>query len=197
MGGKFITVYGINNIGKSTHAKRLTRRLKAAGIDAVYVKYPVYELEPTGVFINQVLRAGVEQNISEEELQMWFALNRYQYQPTLNDHLAAGTWVIAEDYIGTGLAWGVAKGADLEWLEEIHKYLRKEDFSIMLEGQRDLRARETGHIHENDDDLALRCQEVHRDLAERYNWKTVNVQPNFDETENLVWESMSKKFGFL
>lgn len=195
MEGKFITMYGINNIGKSTHAKRLVKRLKARGIDAVYVKYPVYELDPTGIFINDVLRSGDEQEISEEELQMWFALNRYQYEPTLKNHLANGAWVIAEDYTGTGLAWGAAKGADLKWLEEVHKYLMKEDFAIMLEGQRDLNAREQGHIHEGNDALAMKCQDVHRELAQKYGWAVVEIQPNFDDTERLVWEAVSKRFG--
>ena len=62
----FITLYGINNIGKSTQALRLVERLKAEGFDAVYVKFPVYDVEPTGVYLNQFLRSGGAQEISEE-----------------------------------------------------------------------------------------------------------------------------------
>ncbi|MBI5754595.1 hypothetical protein HZA41_00065, partial [Candidatus Peregrinibacteria bacterium] len=76
--GKFITFYGINNIGKTTHARRLCRRLVDRGIRAEFLKYPIYSIEPTGSFLNKILRSGAKQTISEEELQMWFALNRFQ-----------------------------------------------------------------------------------------------------------------------
>ena len=94
-----ITLYGINNIGKTTQALRLVERLKEAGHDAVYVKFPVYEIEPTGTYLNSFLRSGETQKITEEELQMWFTLNRYQFEPTLKQWLREGKIVIAEDYI--------------------------------------------------------------------------------------------------
>ena len=124
MKGKFITFYGINNIGKSTHAELLTERLKAEGHDAIFVKFPVYDLNPTGPYLNQFLREG-KQEISEEELQMWFTLNRFQAQPRLKKWLDEGKIIVAEDYTGTGLAWGSLKGADLTWLTEMNKYLIK------------------------------------------------------------------------
>ena len=65
--GKLITIYGINNIGKSTHAKLIVERLKQNGYKAFYVKYPVYNMEPTGVFLNEVLRGEGGQKISEDE----------------------------------------------------------------------------------------------------------------------------------
>jgi len=81
--GLFITIYGINNIGKSTHAKRLVERLKKLGKKAVYIKYPIYDLAPTGPFLDKVLRHSKKQKMPEEELQLWFVLNRYQFQPKL------------------------------------------------------------------------------------------------------------------
>lgn len=45
--GKLITLYGVNNIGKSTHASKLVEHLKQAGNVAVNLKYHIYDLEPT------------------------------------------------------------------------------------------------------------------------------------------------------
>lgn len=195
--GKFITVYGINNIGKSTHTKRLVRKLDKVGVPAVHVKYPVYDIEPSGPFLNEVLRSGNKQQMSEEELQMWFALNRFQYEKELERLLDNGIWVVAEDYTGTGLAWGAAKGADIEWLLELNKPLLKEDFSLMLDGKRTLAARERGHLHESDDNLANRCQKIHRELAERFGWKVVEVQPLQKNTAALVWNTVNDEFGLV
>jgi len=191
--GKFITLYGINNIGKSTQAKILIDNLKKHGYDAVYVKYPVYSLPPTGPFINDVLRnSGNKQTISEDELQMWYVLNRYQFEPQLEEMLQEGKIVIAEDYVGTGLAWGSAKGASLEWLLELNKYLVKEDLALYLKGKRNLQVKETNHIHESNDDLIEATQFIYDNLATKFNWKKVMIKPSIGETADELWAEVHR-----
>lgn len=183
-----ITLYGINNIGKTTQALRLVERLKAEGFDAVYVKYPVYEIDPTGTFLNQFLRSGEAQAITEEELQMWFTLNRYQFQPTLKQWLDEGKIVIAEDYIGTGIAWGTVKGASTEWLETMNEHLIKEDLSIMIDGERFKDAAEDGHLHESNEAFMKRSRQVHLELAERYDWTVVPLKEGVEPMNDVLWE---------
>lgn len=183
-----ITLYGINNIGKTTQALRLVERLKEVGHDAVYVKFPVYEIEPTGTYLNSFLRSGDAQKISEEELQMWFTLNRYQFEPKLKQWLAEGKVVIAEDYIGTGIAWGTVKGASTEWLESMNKHLVKEDLAIMIDGERFMDAAETGHLHESNNEFMKRSRQVHLELAERYDWTVVPLQEGVENMNKTLWE---------
>lgn len=184
----FITLYGINNIGKSTQAKRLVERLKAEGQDAVYIKYPVYDISPTGPYLNELLRGGRTQEVSEEGLQMWFALNRYQFEPTLKQWLSEGKVVVAEDYTGTGIAWGTVKGASTEWLESLNKWLIKEDLAILLDGERFGHAAEKDHIHESNEEFMKRSREVHAELGTKYGWKKVMVDGNAEQVGEKVWE---------
>lgn len=188
MKGKLITLYGINNIGKSTHSKRLLNNLRKKGFEAEYVKYPVYEIEPSGPFINNVLRGGSEQKISEEELQMWFVINRFQFERKLLKWLEAGKHVVAEDYIATGISWGVAKGMDLDWSKSINKYLLKEDLAIYMHGKRDKSAIESDHIHENNQELINKTKLVLEQLAKENSWPRVEVQEKFEDTEDLIWK---------
>lgn len=192
-----ITLYGINNIGKSTQAKKLAERLEKEGKKAKYLKYPVYDLEPTGAFLNKYLRGEITDLISEEELQMWFALNRYQFEPTLKKWLAEGYIVVAEDYTGTGIAWGSAKGASLPWLEELNKFLIREDLAILLEGERFTAAVEEGHIHETNSDFIEKSRAAHSALADKYGWKRVAVVSPIEATEKLVWEVVWDQLKFL
>lgn len=205
MRGKFIAIYGINNIGKTTQSKRLVERLEKEGHKAKYLKYPIYDLEPTGPFLNETLRGGADgadavgvasgasgQKISEDELQLWFVLNRYQFEPELKRLLAEGYIVIAEDYTGTGIAWGTAKGLDQKWLEEANKYLLKEDFAILMQGKRDVSAKEKNHLHEQNEELVAKCTEVLNGLADKYGWRRVEVQENWDETTELLWDQVKK-----
>lgn len=184
--GKFITLYGINNIGKSTQAQILTERLIGAGYNAEFLKYPNYSVEPSGKFLDSVLRGSGEQKISEDELQMWFVLNRYQFQPEIEKKLSEGKILVVEDYIGTGIAWGVAKGLDRKWLEAINENLIKENLAIMLYGKRHVSAKEPSHIHEQNDTLIEKCRLVHEDLAKRYGWKKVEVQEKFTDTADMI-----------
>lgn len=191
--GAFITFYGINNIGKSTQCKILIDNLKKNGYDAVYLKYPVYSIEPSGKFINDVLRnSGAKQKITEDEFQMWYAINRYQFEPELKQMLEDGKVVIAEDYTATGLAWGSAKGANLDWLIEINKYLLKEDFSIYLRGKRNIQAKESNHVHESNDDLMEACKFIFDNLAEKFKWQKVDVKPSIGETADDIWNNVEK-----
>lgn len=194
MKGKFITIYGINNIGKSTQSERVVNKLLSLGHKAKHIKYPIYDLEPTGPFLNSVLRSK-KQKISEEELQLWFVMNRHQFEPELKKLLEDGYIVVAEDYVGTGIAWGIAKGLDEQWSEEINKYLLKSDLSILFEGTRDSNAKENIHVHEQDDLLVDKCREVHSRLADKYGWQRLQVQEKWDDTTALLWNMIDREIS--
>ncbi len=196
MKGKFIVFYGINNLGKTTQAKKLVSYLNERSLEAEYLKYPVYDLEPTGPFINKVLRGSEKQEIAEEELQLWYVLNRFQYEPVLKNKLEQGVFVVAEDYSGTGVAWGTAKGADEEWLINLNKPLLKEDVAILFDGERFMQAKEANHLHESNDELMNKCRQVHLELGEKLGWKKVNANGSIDYVFERVLEIL-KEEGIL
>ncbi len=185
--GKLIVIYGINNIGKTVQSKRLVAHFRRLGEKAVYLKYPVYRMKPTGPLLDKILRSGKAQGISEEELQLIFVLNRYQFQPTLIQWLKQGKIIVAEDYRFTGVAWGVAKGANQAELEKMNKFFVQEDIAIFMEGRRKHASKEKGHLHESRDALVNRCARVFRILAKKYHWKKVLVSHDKDETEKAIW----------
>lgn len=190
--GKFITIYGVNNIGKSTHSKRLVEHLKQKGYDAVYLKYPIYDLAPTGPELNRILRQSDHQEISEKELQTIFKQNRQDFEPQLKKMLEEGKIVIAEDYSGTGIAWGRAKGLDKSWIEDLNKNLLKEDLAILLTGKRSMYAREAKHLHEQDDELVQKVSEILNEMAKSQNWQIIEIQPKIEDTAENIWITLEK-----
>lgn len=197
--GVFVTIYGVNNIGKTTHAKLLCKRLEKSGFKTHYLKYPVYDIDPSGFFINKVLRNPDGQMIAEDELQLWFVLNRYQFEPELQKLLIDGYVVISEDYTGTGIAWGMAKGLSESWLESANQYLLKEDLSILIEGKRELRAKESHHVHEQNDELSEKCKQIHSYLAEKYGWRKISLRDKVRDTAdaifNIVDEFLKERYS--
>jgi len=184
--GKFIAIYGINGIGKTTQVELLVEYLKKKGKNASRLKYPVYDLEPEGPFIHKYLRNPEfrkKNELSTHDLQKKYADNRKRYEKTLLKRIINGEWIVAEDYIGTGIAWGLTWGGDLEYLEKINAKLLREDMSILMEGKRFLTAVEKDHRNEMEAERIAICRNFHYLLSERYGWEKVNANQSIKKVQ--------------
>ena len=86
--GKFVAIYGSNNVGKTEQVPRLVDNLRNRGIDVVSVKYPIYDLAPTGPIINEIVRHGRKSSVVAA--QTHYAKNRRDYEPTLMGEVNTG-----------------------------------------------------------------------------------------------------------
>ena len=175
--GKFIVIYGPNNLGKSEQVKLVAERLRDIGKQAEVLKYPIYDLEPTGPKINAALRKGLQ--LTSEELQREFAQNRRDYEPTLVKMLESGIWAIAEDYKGTVM-------------EDINAGLIDEDMAILLDGERFGAGIEREHLHESGERWG-QAREVHLDLAKRYGREVVNANYSIERVTSEIWQFFEQK----
>jgi dUTP pyrophosphatase len=185
--GKLIVLYGINNLGKSTQAKLLVERLKTNGYQAEYLKYAIYSLAPSGPILNDYLRNGNPFDLSAREAQTIQALNRTQYQADLIAKLKAGINVIAEDYKGTGIAWGLGTGVDEKFLKDINSHLIEEDLVFLFDGERFRQAIEANHKHENNEDLITKVRWAHLKLREEYGWFKINANETIEAIHEELW----------
>lgn len=190
--GLFIVLYGANNVGKTTQIVMLTEALAKKKLDFLKIKYPLYNFEPTGPLVNTILRAPdtLDKEYSELEFQTLTAQNRKDFQPTLNLLLDAKINIIAEDYTGTGIAWGLVRGVHQERLDAINEGLIKPDLAILL----DMEERYRGNIeakHRNEDageEIWEKSRNIHRELAKKYGWEIVKA----DQTREKVHEDIMK-----
>lgn len=194
--GYFIVIYGANNLGKTTQIEKLVEALNGVGIKSEKLKYPIYDLEPTGPMINEQLRGTAGQTLTEAEFQDLYIQNRFDYQPQLCRALDEGKTVIAEDYVGTGVAWGWVKGLDLEQLLEKNKGLLKPNVEILLDGER-FTAPDEKNIHERDDALWLRSRRAHLELAARLGWEVINANQEIDEVHQDVLDALQRRLASI
>jgi thymidylate kinase len=192
MHGKLIALYGINNLGKSTQAKRLVERLQSEGKQAYYLKYPLYNLAPSGPLINGYLRNGNPNDLSPREYQIVHVVNRTQYDAALRARLASGEWIVVEDYVGTGIAWGVGAGVDEAFLQELNSHLLREDLSLFMDGERFMDGKEEGHKHESDDALMEKVRTTHHELAQKHGWFMIQANRSRDEVEEEIWKHVKR-----
>ena len=189
--GKFIVLYGPNNLGKSLQIKMLEEDLAALKYKTIKIKYPVYNLKPTGPIINSVLREGVP--MEEKKFQKVYAQNRLDFQPTLNEYLDRGLFVISEDYSGTGVAWGMSRDINVEELEKMNEGLLKEDLSLLLYGSRFREGIESTHRNENDDELWRTSMKNHLFLGEKYGWEKVLANQTPEKVHKDIMEILKNK----
>lgn len=188
--GKFIVVYGMNNLGKTTQTQQLCQHFQEKGIKAKYLKYPIYDLEPTGTLINGYLRNGGLKDLSPLEIQAIYSLNRRDYEPTLKKDLEEGYYVFGEDYNGTGLAWGIIFGADKNTLLRLNQGLLEPDLELLFDGERFLMGKEGNHAHEGlPDEDWRRGRKIHQELAKEFGWQVIDA----NGTKNEVFTRLLKE----
>lgn len=196
--GRFIVVYGVNGVGKTTQLDMLIAHLKQRDIRLEVIKYPIYDLEPEGPFLDKYLRDpefSKENKLTTHELQKKYTDNRIRYEETLQKKLEEGVWIIAEDYIGTGIAWGLTWGGDLGYLEKINRYLLKPDLEILMHGNRFTTAIEKNHRNEERGERVVICKNFLRLLADKFKWKIINAQRKKEDVHrdmiNIIDESLT------
>lgn len=173
--GDLAGVFGPNNLGKSTAIEGVVADLKSRGLVVASLKFPRYDLEPTGPRINRYLRMGNPESWTMEQAQEVFAQNRRDFESELIEMLGRHDLMVVEDYVGTGIAWGMIGGIPIERMEEINEGLHRIDLGILLDGERFLTGVEKGHTHEDGDYDWDRSRQIHKQLASRYGWRVVNA----------------------
>lgn len=191
--GKLIALYGINNLGKTTQARALVGKLAEYTQKEIrYLKYPLRNIEPTGSIINGYLREGNPYELDAQAFQMTQVMNRLQFDTELQALLEKGVHVVAEDYVGTGIAWGIGAGISKEFLVLLNSMLVEPDCAVLLDGERFLEAKEEGHTHESDDALMQKVRSVHKELGEEYGWHVVDANNSIEEVHHNIWKYVEK-----
>jgi dTMP kinase len=191
--GILVTIMGITNMGKTTQADMLRNRLSHEGLSFQSLKYPLYNLEPTGLRISDFLRKGNPENLTPKDFQYLCAQNRKDFDIEIRKILSEHKVVIAEMYTGTGIAYGMGDGLDKNYLIEINKGILEPDVSILLDGERFLESEEQSHVYENDHDKTERIRKIHLDLAKEFNWIIINANLPREEIHEQIFQIILEK----
>lgn len=187
--GRFIVLYAANNLGKSKQLDLLEEAWQEMGRPYVRIKYPRYDSE-FGKIINKELRGSEEEkfHLSDEELQMLYAEDRHYFARELKEILKDHD-VLAEDYTGTGLAWGLTKGVSREKLDIYNFGLLEPDLAILLDGERFGGGIEKGHRFESaGQEVWERNREIHRQLAAELGWEVVEANGAPEKIHERIME---------
>ncbi|MEP6886046.1 MAG: dTMP kinase [Gammaproteobacteria bacterium] len=135
--GRFLTVEGIEGVGKTTQVARLSGALRERGIDHVVTR------EPGGTPLAEKIRAIVLNNLGGEalpataELLLMFAGRAVHLANHIEPNLRAGRWVVCDRFIDATYAYqggGRRLSADtIRQLEIMVQGARRPDLTLWLD----------------------------------------------------------------
>ncbi|MDH4126490.1 MAG: dTMP kinase [Gammaproteobacteria bacterium] len=134
--GKFITVEGIEGVGKSTNVEILRQAIEQRGIPVLTSR------EPGGTPLAEKIRRLLVEHGDEPlpdiaELLLMFASRALHVQNRIEPALAAGTWVVCDRFTDASRAYqGGGRGfaqADIDRLAELVHPGLKPDMTLLLD----------------------------------------------------------------
>jgi dTMP kinase len=134
--GKFITLEGIEGVGKSTQVTRLSAALQERGIEHVVTREPGGT--PLAESIRQlVLQKGAEAVSSSAELLLMFAARAVHLGNLIQPNLRAGRWVICDRFTDATYAYqGGGRGMREEPIRELETMVQgslRPDLTLLLD----------------------------------------------------------------
>lgn len=118
-GARFITVEGVEGVGKTTNIRFITQCLDAAGVRYVLTR------EPGGTVVAESIRslllAKQEENLCElTELLLVFAARAQHIKQVIEPALAKGSWVICDRFTDATYAYqGAGRGLSIQTIAQL------------------------------------------------------------------------------
>jgi len=125
-----IAIEGLDQSGKATQAQLLRDQLRQDGTRARLVSFPDY-----GTSIGEEIARALqgEREYGPEVMQLLYIANRYERKADLERWLDGGLAVVCDRYVASSVAYGEAKGLDVDWLTQMQRLLPASDLTILLD----------------------------------------------------------------
>jgi len=150
--GRFLTVEGIEGVGKSTQVPRLAQALNLSGVACVLTR------EPGGTPLAEkirelVLAPGAETLPDAAELLLMFAARSVHLENFIKPNLEAGRWVVCDRFTDATYAYqGAGRGFAFDSIAQLERLVQeamRPDLTLLLDapvaaGLERVRARNAG-----------------------------------------------------
>ncbi|MBM4196441.1 MAG: dTMP kinase [Gammaproteobacteria bacterium] len=139
--GRFITLEGIEGVGKSTNREFVVERLRSQGIDVVVTR------EPGGVPLAERIREILlapdsTAPTADAELLLMFAARACHLEQLIRPALARGQWVVCDRFTDASYAYqGAGRGCGSEAVRTLEALVQKDfrpDLTLLLDADWDV-----------------------------------------------------------
>jgi dTMP kinase len=163
--GKFITIEGIEGVGKSTNMAAVVERIEAAGHRVLTTREPGGT--PFAEDIRDILMNRGDEPVPEiAELLLMFAARSFNVTNVIGPALEAGTWVVCDRFTDSTRAYqGGGRGISMKTINQMADWVHGDtwpDLTILLDAPVDVGMARAGSRSEPD-----RFEQEKHDFFER------------------------------
>ena len=203
MAGCFITFEGTEGCGKSTHIKKLARRLEAEGHNVRTLREPGGT--ESGESIRQLLKHGPEELTAEAELLLMNASRAQLVREVIRPAIAAGEIVLCDRfYDSTTVYQGTGRGLNAAQVQRVIEFAAGEtrpDLTLLLKiplkisEERRARRAETDRFEQADRTFFERIEAGYTALAaaEPDRIRVIQADQPLDSVAATIWHVVSER----
>lgn len=134
--GQFITVEGVEGVGKTTNIQYIAEQLSAAGIDIILTREPGGT--PLAESIRDVLLQTRDESVAENtELLLMFAARAQHIAQVIEPALARGQWVICDRFTDATFAYqGAGRGIEMSKIADLERWVQgdlRPNYTLLLD----------------------------------------------------------------
>ena len=202
MAGAFITIEGLEGVGKSTCLNIIQDELSKQGYDVLITR------EPGGTELGEKLRewilSGEPGSLSATtEVMLMFAARSHHLEKVIRPALDKGRWVICDRFTDATFAYqGGGRGASREWLESLKKSVQGDldpDLTLLLDapaevGLARISNREADYFEREDKAFYRRVRNVYLKLsiAHPARVKVINASESIHQVNQKLVETLNE-----
>lgn len=139
--GKFITVEGIEGVGKSTNIDHVSAIIEAHGYEVLRTREPGGT--PMAERIRQMLLEHGEEDLPDiAELLLFFASRSLHISNAIRPALEAGKWVVCDRFTDASRAYqGSGRGLDMQRINTLAEWVQnglEADLTILLDASAEI-----------------------------------------------------------
>jgi dTMP kinase len=189
--GRFITLEGVEGVGKSTHLPFVTDFLRARGLEVIQTR------EPGGTALAEGIRElflAAHEMPPESELLLLFAARASHLREVILPALQRGAWVVCDRFTDATYAYqGGGRGIDPAWIAELESRVQGElrpDWVLVLDapvavGRARAAARHgaADRIEGEGDAFFERVRQVYRLRAQQPGYRLLDASGSIDNVQ--------------
>jgi dTMP kinase len=190
--GFFIGIEGIDAVGKRTQTTLLTSWLQSKGLKTGFASFPDYSTK-IGEEIHAFFHGG--RDYPPEVIHMLLAANRWEDKRKVESLLAENQVVVVDRYSESNLAYGVANGLRLGWLQSLEAGLPKTDLVLVLDAPPEAlhgRRPESHDPYERSSAVQENAREAYRRLARKFGWKIIDASQGVQKVHESLATAVAK-----
>jgi dTMP kinase len=189
--GKLIAIDGIDQSGKRTQTQMLARKIRASGYGVSIWNFPEYATR-LGRDLRTYLTSGKRFDL--HAVHLLYAANKWEKAVSMGREIDLGRILIVNRYTPSNLAYGVAHGLSLSWLELLEKELPKPDIVLILDVSPRTsfrRKKQRRDVHEGDLSYLNKVRGTYLRLAKKYRWTVIDGERDPRAVNAELWRAVA------